>query len=136
MKQMALPRRLVEQILGHVLTAPEEEVCGLVGAVRGHAVTVYPVTNVSAEPVCRFEMDPKQQIAAMRAMRESGEELFAIYHSHPEGPPSPSPVDIRRAGYPDALNVIVSMANRDVPEIRGFFIRRGETEEVSLQVAD
>ncbi len=136
MRHISLPQQLVEQIIGHVLISPCREVCGLVGALDGQPISAYPVSNVSAEPDRRFEMDPRQQIAAMREMREAGERLFAIYHSHPQGPPSPSPADIRLAGYPQALNLIVSLANPDLPEVRGFYIRRGEVEEVTLQVAD
>ena len=136
MEQVALPRRLVEQIIGHVLTSPAREVCGLVGAVEGQAVSAYPVQNVSPEPDCRFEMDPRQQIAVMREMRDAGESLFAIYHSHPLGPPAPSQVDVRLAGYPQALNLIVSMADPELPEVRGYYIRDGQTEEVTLQIAD
>ncbi len=136
MKHVALPRSLVEQIIGHVLTSPAREVCGLVGAVQGSAVSTYPVANVSPEPDCRFEMDPRHQIAAMREMRDAGESLFAIYHSHPQGPPFPSRVDIKQAGYPHALNLIVSLAHPDLPEVRGYYIRKGEIEEVTLEVAD
>ena len=136
MKQVALPRQLVEQIIGHVLISPSREVCGLVGAVEGQAVSAYPVENVSAQPDCRFEMDPRQQIAAMREMRDAGESLFAIYHSHPQGPPAPSRVDVDQAGYPHALNLIVSLDDPDLPEVRGYYIRKGQIEEVTLQVAD
>ncbi|MDJ0863274.1 MAG: M67 family metallopeptidase [Gammaproteobacteria bacterium] len=136
MKQVVLPHRLVEQILGHVLTSPSQEVCGLVGAIDGAAVSTYPVNNVSPEPDCRFEMDPSQQIAAMRVMRDAGESLFAIYHSHPQGPPAPSAVDVSLAGYPDALSLIVSLADRSVPEVRGYYVRRGQIEEVRLQMPD
>ncbi len=136
MKHIALPRPLVEQIIGHVLTSPSREVCGLVGAMEGLAVSTYPVKNVSAEPDCRFEMDPRQQIAAMGEMRDAGERLFAIYHSHPQGPPAPSPVDVYRAGYPQVLNLIVSVADPDLPEVRGYYIRKGRIEEVRLQVGD
>ena len=136
MKHVSLPQQLVEQIIGHVLTSPSREVCGLVGAVDGQPVSAYPVNNVSAEPECRFEMDPRQQIAAMREMRDAGERLFAIYHSHPQGPPAPSPADVRLAGYPQALNLIVSLADAHLPEVRGFYIRSGEVEEVTLEVAD
>ncbi len=136
MKHIALPRSLVEQIIGHVLTSPSREVCGLVGAVGGLAANTYPVKNVSTEPECRFEMDPRQQIAAMREMRDAGEGLFAIYHSHPQGPPAPSPVDVHLVGYPQALNLIVSLADPDLPEVRGYYIREGRIEEVTLQVGD
>ena len=63
MKHIALPQQVVEQIIGHVLTSPSREVCGLVGAVAGRPVSAYPVRNVSDEPDRRFEMDLSEQKA-------------------------------------------------------------------------
>ncbi len=65
-------------------------------------------------------MEPQSQIDAMRTMRESGEKLFAIYHSHPHAPASPSPLDRDEAAYPDALYLIISLNTEGVLELSGF----------------
>jgi len=48
-------------------------------------------------------MDEAQKIDAMRKIREAGEEMFGIYHSHPSSEAVPSVTDIKEAAYPDAV---------------------------------
>jgi len=82
-----------------------------------------------------FAMDPTQQITAMRTMRERGETLFAIYHSHPNSPPLPSATDLAQANYPDTLYLIISLQTRGVLEMRGFYLRNDAVNETALCIA-
>lgn len=123
-----LPRTLVNQILHHAQASPELEVCGLIGAVNGIPHSCHPVANVAASPEIRFQLDPAGQIEAMRKIRESGEELFAVFHSHPAAPAEPSPQDLAEAVY-DALYLVISLNTKGVLEMRGF--RIGEDKSVS-----
>ena len=75
------------------------------------AMKFYPGRNVDASPT-RFTMDPAEVLAALREIDERGWWLGGIVHSHPHGPAHPSPTDLREARYPDALTVIVSLAER------------------------
>ncbi len=59
----------------------------------------------------RFKMDPQEQFAAFQRIEANDWELIAIYHSHPEGPPSPSITDIKEHAYPGVLSVIFSIEN-------------------------
>ena len=79
-----------------------------------------------------FALDPRAQIDAMRAMREHGEELSAIYHSHPDSPPLPSLADIEQHEYPAVLYLIISLGIKGVLEIRGFHIHGHVIEEVPI----
>ncbi len=130
-----LPRTLVNQLLTQAQQSPEREVCGLVSSRDGRPVKVYPVTNVATEPGRLFQMDPQGLIEAMRDMRERGEELFAIYHSHPHGPAAPSATDLREAQYPDALYLIVSLDTKGVLEMRGYRLEGETPREVVLETA-
>jgi proteasome lid subunit RPN8/RPN11 len=131
---VTLPRNLVNKILTHAQHSPEEEVCGLIGALDGQAVDIYPVKNVAEDTHALFQMDPRQQIDAMREMREQGHELFAIYHSHPHAPAAPSAADLEQAGYPDALYLIISLNTTGVLEMRGFHLKEGMASEVELDL--
>ncbi len=114
--------------------SPDVEVCGLIAARAGRPIRAIPVSNVSHEPERLFAMDPAGQIDAQRRMREHGEELFGIYHSHPHSPAEPSAMDLERAGYPEALYIIVSLNTRGVLEMRGFRLRDGKATEVQLEI--
>ncbi|BCX88782.1 [CysO sulfur-carrier protein]-S-L-cysteine hydrolase [Methylomarinovum tepidoasis] len=129
---IVLPRSLVTRLLHQAQSRPDYEVCGLIGARDGKPVSVYPVANVATDPERHFEMDPAGQIQAMKTMRQRGETLFAIYHSHPHAPPFPSREDIQSVSYPEALSLIISLNTKGVLEIRGFRLEGRRPEEVEL----
>jgi proteasome lid subunit RPN8/RPN11 len=106
----------------------------LISARDGEPVRLYPVPNISPTPERLFEMDPKAQIDAMRRMRDAGEALFAIYHSHPRGPATPSAEDLAQAAYPEALYLIVSLQAPESAQLRAFWLRGGQAEPVELQI--
>ena len=77
--------------------------------------------NSSPTPAVRYRIDPREQLAAFRAMDAAGEQLFAIYHSHPASTPYPSSTDRAEAFYPEALYVLVSLRT-GAPEVRAYRI--------------
>ena len=131
--ELVLPRKLVNQILTHAQQHEHTESCGLISAFAGKPAHYYAVKNIATEPSTRFEMEPKQQIAAMKHMREQGEDLLAIVHSHPGSPPVPSTSDRQEAGYPQAYYIIVSLDTRGVLEMRGYKIDHAEMQTVDLR---
>jgi len=135
-KHVKLPRPLVKQIFALAQSTPDKEICGLVSARDNQTLRCIPVTNVAEQPERMFAMDPAQQIDAMRQMREQGETLFAIYHSHPTGPAEPSVTDIEQAGYPEALHLIVSLNTKGVLELGGYRFEDGKAEAVHLEILE
>ena len=135
--EISLPRKLTNQLLHLAQLSPETEVCGLIGAqANGLPVSCYPIDNCAATPQTRFLLDAGQQIVAMRRMREKGETLFAVYHSHPHSPAQPSSTDIEQASYPQALHLIISLDTKGVLELRGFKIAGDQVEELSLNLIE
>ena len=130
-----LPRRIVNRILEQAQAHPAEEICGLLGARAGEVTSDYPIDNAAETPTNRYVMDPAAQIEAMRTMRERGERLFAIYHSHPSSAAAPSATDIAEARYPEAVYLIVSLDTRGVLEMRAFRLEHGQVEECPLELA-
>ena len=120
--EIELPRPLVNQLLHLAQSSPDAEVCGLIGALNGEPSTCYPIRNAAGNPGLRFHLEPSEHIQAMRSMRERGEELFAIFHSHPTSPAIPSITDLQEANYPEALYLIISLNTKGVLEIRAFRI--------------
>ena len=130
--ELVLPRKLVNQILTHAQQHEHTESCGLISAQAGTPMHYYAVKNIASDPATHFEMEPKQQIAAMKHMREHGEDLLAIVHSHPATPPVPSVTDMHASAYPDAYYLIVSLNTKGVLELRGYRIIDGSMQPVDL----
>ncbi len=133
MSHEQLPRPLINQLLAQAQKSPEAEVCGLIGA-GGEAHTLYPIANIAEQADHLFAMEPRGQIDAMRTMREAGETLFAIYHSHPHAPAKPSAADLKEAAYPEALYLIVSLDTKGVLDLRGYRLSDGEFVAVGLEM--
>lgn len=133
-EEFQLSRKITNQILHLAQLSPDQEVCGLIGAKEGIASRCYPVKNTAEHPETRFQLDEKQQIKAIANMRDENEELFAIYHSHPTAPATPSNTDLELAAYPDALYLIISLNTKGVLEIRGFKILNKSFNEISLSL--
>ena len=129
---MVVPAAIRAELRAHAAEEAPNECCGLVGGNDGVAKSVYRARNAEASPL-RYNLDPQDQFRIMTEMDERGEELSAIYHSHTASPAYPSQTDINLASYPDALYLIVSLAEGEEP-LRGYRIEDGKVAEVELQV--
>jgi proteasome lid subunit RPN8/RPN11 len=129
---MRISKAIYEELLEHAREDAPNECCGLIGGEDGAAKTVYRARNAEASPL-RYNLDPHDQFRIMTEMEERGEDLAAIYHSHTASPAYPSQTDINLAAYPDALYLIVSLAEGE-RELRGFRIEDGEVTEVDLDI--
>ena len=79
-------------------------------------------------------MNARDQISALKQMRNKQEHLFAIYHSHPNASATPSDKDLANIGYPDAYQIIISLNTKGVLEMRAYKLCTDGFEEVSLRV--
>ena len=134
MNSIEIPIESVNQILAHAQNGDESEICGFIAAKNDKICKIYPVENIAASPACFYRMDEKQQIDAMRKMREAGESLFGIYHSHPSSEAALSATDIKEATYPEAVYFIVSLNTVGVLEMRCFNLSGGVVNELELSV--
>lgn len=128
--EIQLSRKLTSQLLHLAQISPDAEICGLVSSKNNIPTQCYPIENIAEQPKNRFTLDPKQQIAAMKHMRENGEDLFAIYHSHPSAPACPSTLDLAEATYPEALHFIISLNTKGILELRAFRIEAQSATEI------
>lgn len=128
----------IEKIFAYAMEAAPAECCGLIGGTEAReATSIYPLRNVAADKIVSYEAAPEDLFSAQRQMRERGEELIAIYHSHPRSAePEPSETDVRLAYYPQAVYFIVGLAGAQ-PVIRAFRLSEseGHWEEVEYVIA-
>ncbi len=135
-EEIQIPRKITNQLLHLAQISPDFEVCGLIGSKNGLPTHCYPIKNTAEHPQQRFLLDAGQQISAMAKMREQGEDLFAIYHSHPAAPAQPSTHDLELAAYPEALYLIISLNTKGILEMRGFKIFQKTALEIPLIMND
>jgi [CysO sulfur-carrier protein]-S-L-cysteine hydrolase len=110
------------------------EVCGLLGVRPDGSCVHFPVDNAERS-MTYYVMDGKQLLRAMREIEDEGWGL-AIYHSHTHTQAYPSATDIRLAAYPEATYLIVTLQDRDHPDIRAFSILDGVVTEKRVVVTD
>jgi proteasome lid subunit RPN8/RPN11 len=90
----------------------------------------------------RYEVHPDDLLRAALAIDDGGEVIWGIVHSHVRSPARPSPTDLGLAFYPDALYVLVSLAEVEADpatgaeSLRAWRIVEGAAFEVELEVGD
>jgi len=90
----------------------------------------------------RYDIHPDDLYRLTVATDDADEVFWGIVHSHTHTPAVPSPTDIGLAFYPDALYVLVSLAEdesgRDTstPSVRAWRIVDASIHEVGLDVIE
>ena len=131
---MRLPKQYAAAMVAHAIADDPNECCGILAGKDGQASRLYQVTNTAHSPY-RYFMDPKEQLDAMLDAERRGLEMLAFYHSHTHSAAYPSNTDVRTAlqsGWLDVFYILVSLEDRDAPQIRAFRIVDGEVAEESL----
>ncbi len=117
-----------------------DEACGIlvgeyVGQTKreGKVKTVYQTTNMDRSSRTFF-MNPNEQLKVMKEIRKSGLSMIGIYHSHPKTEAYPSMRDAEFAYYSGVSYIIVSLKDKNNPNIRSFKIEEGEVSEEKVCV--
>jgi proteasome lid subunit RPN8/RPN11 len=105
----------------------------MIAARDGRFTAHFRARNEFQSPM-RFQIDSRDQIRITNEIEERGDEIGAIFHSHPNSEGRPSETDVNLAHWwPGVLWVICSLAS-DEPVVRAFRIDGAEVEEVELDV--
>lgn len=122
----------IEVLIEHSKEEAPFEACGILAGKEGKVAKVYRMQNSDRSPATFF-MEPKEQLKVMKEIRNLGLEMLGIYHSHVATEAYPSAHDVELAFYPEASYVIISLKDKDNPNIRSFKIVDGKiTEEKVL----
>jgi proteasome lid subunit RPN8/RPN11 len=131
MHRLVLTKLQWEEMRRQVAADVPLESCGLLAGSRDVTQRVVSVPNALNSPT-RYRFAPEAQLAAFEQIENSGMEILAIYHSHPKGPPHPSPTDIVEASYP--VVYIIWSPEGEVWQARGFWIENGMFSDVQLVI--
>ncbi|MCK9486654.1 MAG: M67 family metallopeptidase [Dehalococcoidia bacterium] len=139
-----ISQAIVDEMVAHAREDLPDEACGMLHARGGEVTAAHRIRNVAASPY-RYEMDPLQMLKLERGREESGETLFAIYHSHVASKAYPSPTDVRMAFFPPGeldqepmfpgtYYILVSLEHEEA-DVRAYLITRGgEITEEPIEV--
>jgi proteasome lid subunit RPN8/RPN11 len=132
-----LSAEMVQALIDHARTEYPNEMCGVIvgdgaAADGGRPLRWEPTRNRAASPL-RYEIHPDDLLRLTIETENAGNEFWAIVHSHTHSPPRPSPTDVGLAFYPDAIYLLVSLAD-DEPAVATWRIVGGEIHPVELIV--
>ena len=130
---LELSSDVAEAVIEHARTELPNEACGLLSGAAGRATTFHGARNARASPR-RYDLHPEDLVRLMFEIEAAGDDLVAIFHSHPRSPAVPSLTDVRGAEY----RVPYLIASLDVgaePVLRAWWIASGEAAEIPVRVA-
>ena len=134
---LKLKKEDYEKILDHCRKGLPNESCGLLGGtIEGDVKTiekVYLLTNID-ESNEHFSMDPKEQLSAIKDIRQNGYQMIGNFHSHPESPSRPSQEDKRLAYDKTASYMILSLMEPEQPVLNSFHIEGDESTKEDLVI--
>lgn len=133
MKRLYLTETLARVLIQHALDAAPLETCGILAGIGDQVREVLPVRNTAADPRHFYHLDERQFVSAVFEAEKRGLSLLGFYHSHPDGEPIPSPVDVAQAAYPDMPYLIVGLKNQ-TPRLAAWTIRYGQVAPVDIFV--
>jgi proteasome lid subunit RPN8/RPN11 len=139
----SLPAGIVQDLIDQARAEYPNESCGVVigdrpAADGGRPLRWEPCRNKAASPY-RYEIHPDDLLRLTIATDDAGEAFWGIVHSHTHTPARPSPTDVGLALYPEALYILVSLAESEadaagMPSVRAWRIVDDAVHEVELLV--
>jgi proteasome lid subunit RPN8/RPN11 len=132
-----LPATTLQAMIDHARAEYPNEMCGVIVGDRpaadgGQPLRWEPTRNRAASPL-RYEIHPDDLLRLTIGTEAADEEFWAIVHSHTHSAPRPSLTDVGLAFYPDALYILVSLAE-DQPAAAAWRIVDGEVYPVELLI--
>lgn len=122
---IALKKSDYNKILEHAKKCLPEEACGLIAGTEENGVKhiqeVYLLENTEHSNE-HFNISPQDQLKAIKDMRAKGLVPLGNWHSHPESPSRPSEEDKRLFFDSKARYLILSLMNRDKPNLNAFIV--------------
>lgn len=116
---ITLSHEIGAEIIAHAQADAPQEVCGILSGRDGVATELVRARNEAANPIMEYWVDG-QTLLKQFDFEARGEQMIAIYHSHPVDEAFPSAADAAGALYPDAIYLICSLRRPDAPKLRAF----------------
>jgi len=140
---VAVPGAIREAAVAQARAEYPNEACGIivgdeVAAAGGQALHYIATRNEAASPF-RYRVHPDDLLRVTIEIDDADQVVWGIVHSHVRSPAVPSPTDIGAATYPDALYLLVSLADDEAdpvtgePSLRAWRIDGASIHEVAIE---
>jgi proteasome lid subunit RPN8/RPN11 len=129
---LLIPDDLLAAMVDHCRREAPLECCGILGGVPPRASSLHLLRNTDRSET-RYNADPADILAALRYLRERGEQFLAIYHSHPRWAAIPSRTDLATNYYGDLPRIIVSLLG-EPPDVRAWRLEPDRYDELPWRV--
>lgn len=131
---LRFPPDLFDELRRHGEESYPHESCGvLLGRRRGGAGEVGEVLRCANARAGasrgRYEIDPRELLAAQKRARSRGQEIVGFYHSHPDHPARPSPTDLAEAHWLGCSYVVTAVAAGRAGATASFLLAGGGEED-------
>lgn len=124
-KQLTVSKQSLDIMRSHSMEEYPNECCGFLFGIDDNVRCILEakpmVNSVTENQRRRFEISPRDYLAAEQYAAENTLTLIGVYHSHPDHPPIPSIHDFRQA-VPFFSYIILSVVNEQVDSIRSWQI--------------
>ncbi len=130
---LEIPEDLLNRIIEHARQEYPLESCGILAGKNGQITKFYPMVNTRKSSSC-YLMEPEDQLRVFQEIEKEGLDLSAIYHSHPHTAAFPSQRDVDYAFYPDSLILIISLIDKEIPQVGAFQVEEGRIERKTIKV--
>ncbi|MEN2994581.1 MAG: M67 family metallopeptidase [Thermodesulfovibrio sp.] len=127
---LRIKREIFDEMIKYCKECLPYEACGILAGKDNVVTKIYKIKNTENSPVSYF-MEPRQQLLAMKEIREYGMDMLAIFHSHPYGSANPSYKDLELAFY-DVYYIIVAFEPKF--EVKCFKIKNKKSEPQQLHI--
>ena len=131
-----LDHKIYDEMVKNAASRLPEEACGLIAGVEENGEKtvkkLYCLTNTDHADD-HFTLDPREQLDAVKDMRNNGLKPLGNWHSHPESPSRPSAEDIRLSFDPTASYLILSLM-AEYPVLNSFHVEKGEVTKEDLRI--
>ena len=128
---LVIPISVRDDIIAHARDHKPRECCGIVSGRQGEFLVAIRLINTE-QNTTRYLFDDEEFFRVYWEIENRGDEVAAIYHSHPATVAWPSKTDVEFAFWPEAIYLICSLEHDNAPVIRGFRIVDSTITEVVL----
>jgi len=129
--KLSLKQEHIDLMIEHSKKEVPAEACGVLAGLGNNVAKVFTMTN-DEHSNSRYLVNPKEQFAVFKQIREEGLELLGVYHSHVASEAYPSQTDCRLAAY-DIAYFIISLQNKE-PAVKAYRIKDDNISEEEYEV--